>query len=56
MGYIGRAKGTDVFLARIQSERRCPFVAESLVRNVKYTEIRKIKGTKLYDLLFKRTI
>lgn len=31
MGYIGRAKGTDVFLVQVQSERRCPFVAESLV-------------------------
>lgn len=43
MGQIGRAEGTDVFLAWVQSERRT-FEAESVVGNVKTHKEMKNQG------------
>lgn len=51
MGYIGRAEGTDVFLAWVQSERN-PLEAESVVRYVKIHGEMKNRGYAASSITF----
>lgn len=53
MGNIGRAEGTDVFLAWVQSEGS-PFEDTSVVGNAKIHG--EIRGMWLHQLLFKMMI